>query len=399
MADGVDRFRALVMTDAALQDALSRIEDLERFVECAVRCAGTGGVPITSEAVHAAVRPDPVGLSRWEAAPVSRSHWPPVQWVPIHVSRQGNQLGIDWAHFGGLRLTDPFFESSIRRALARPFNRMFRFRVALGDFLDDFRDGARREEMLAPSGFIFHMSRCGSTLIAQMLAALPHHVVVSEAPPLDAVVQLTHAWRDGADDRHARLLAAMIGAFGRRRHGDERRLFVKLDSWHTLALPLFLRAFPSVPWVFVYRDPVEVLVSQMRERGMQTVPGMLPPGLSGLAYTEGMSGAEYCARVLETICRAVLDAHGNGHGLLVNYRDLPEAVWTTLLPHFGVASADDDRRVMADAARVDAKRPGLPFTSDTEDKQREATELIRTMAERHLGDVYRHLELLRSAAV
>jgi hypothetical protein len=190
----------------------------------------------------------------------------------------------------------------------------------------------------------------------------------------------------------------MVGAFGRSRLDSRTRLFVKLDSWHTLALPLFRRAFPSVPWVFLYRDPVEVLVSQLRERGMQMVPGMMPPALYGLTSDEGTSAAEYCTRVLEKVCRAVLDVHDNGGGLLVNYRDLPEAVWTTVLPHLGVACGDDEREIMAHAARVDAKRPGLPFASDTEDKQREATGLVRTIAERHLGDVYRRLEVAALAA-
>ena len=296
----LDRFRALVMTDDALQDALSRIEDVDRFIECAVGSAGTRGLSLTPEAVKAAVRPDPLGLSRWEAAPVNGSRWPGTQWFPIHVSMQADQLGVDWAHFGGLRLTDPFFESSIRRALARPFSRMLRVRTTLGDFLDR----APCDEMPAPSGFIFHMSRCGSTLVAQMLAALPQYVVVSEASPIDAAVQLTHPWGDGVDDGHVRFLSAMVGAFGRSRLDSRTRLFVKLDSWHTLALPLFRRAFPSVPWVFLYRDPVEVLVSQMRQRGMQMVPGMMPPHLYGLEGDEGMSAAEYSARVLEKICRA-----------------------------------------------------------------------------------------------
>ena len=63
----------------------------------------------------------------------------------------------------------------------------------------------------------------------------------------------------------------MVSALAQPRRG-EQALFVKLDSWHTLALPLFRRAFPSVPWVFLYRDPVEVPVSQLEAAGIQTDP-------------------------------------------------------------------------------------------------------------------------------
>ncbi len=99
----------------------------------------------------------------------------------------------------------------------------------------------------------------------------------------------------------------MVAAFGRKRSGRERHYVVKLDCWHTLALPLFRRAFPDVPWVFLYRDPVEVLVSQMRQRGMQMVPQYLPPGFYGIADTDATMDEDYCARVLGVICRAALD--------------------------------------------------------------------------------------------
>src|SRR2546430_2644461 len=128
-----------------------------------------------------------------------------------------------------------------------------------------------------PSGFIFHMSRCGSTLLTQMLAALAHNIVISEASPIDAVVRAPHVRPALSDDQHALWLRWMIGALGQPRSGNERHYFIKLDCWHTLALPLFRRAFPDVPWGFLYRDPVEVLVSQLRMPGPQIIPRMLGP--------------------------------------------------------------------------------------------------------------------------
>jgi hypothetical protein len=236
------------------------------------------------------------------------------------------------------------------------------------------------------------MSRCGSTLVTQMLAALPATVAISEAAPIDAMVQLGNS--PG--------LAAMLAAFGRRRTGAERHHVVKLDSWHALALPQLVQAafsvqpVRSVPWVFLYREPVEVLVSQMRRRGSQTVPELVPPGLYGIENAEGMGGEEYCARVLARIAAAAVGHYGSGGGLLVNYRELPDAVWTKILPHFGIACSDGERDIMRGAARQDVKSPAYAFAGDSEAKQREASDLIRTLAERHLGDVYRQLEALRA---
>lgn len=257
-------------------------------------------------------------------------------------------------------------------------------------------DHAAGVQSLAPSGFIFHMSRCGSTLVSQMLAALPHTIAISEAAPIDAIVQLSRAWPGLPAERHVEHLVAMLAAFGRRRAGSERHSFVKLDSWHALALPLFRRAFPSVPWLFLYREPVEVLVSQMRQRGTQMVAEIVPPSLYGIDDAGGMRAEDYCARVLNRICTAVVDNYGEGGGLLVNYRELPDAIWSRILPHFGVACGDDERAAMNRVARYDAKAPSFEFTDDTATKQREATDLVRAAAERQLGDVYRCLEDLRA---
>jgi len=390
----LEQFRSRVLGDEALQSELSRVGELGRFAELACGAALARGIDLSRDAMLAATKPDPLGVSRWSAALANGVDWPAKDWLPIHVTPAfGGPPRVDWAHFAGERLTEPFFESSLRRALGRPFNRMVSYRTTL----DDFVARARLDEALAPDGFVFHMSRCGSTLVAQMLAASPHNIVVSEAPPLDAIVQLGSYWPALPLVDQARILVAMVAALGRKRSGKERHYVVKLDSWHTLALPLFRQAFPTVPWVFLYRDPVEVLVSQMRERGLQTVPGALPPSLFGIEAGEAMRGEEYCARVLEKICGAALNNFALGGGLLVNYEALPGAVWSKILPHFGLVHGEDDHAEMRRAAGRDAKAPHSAFISDTTEKQRQASDLIRAAAQRHLDAAYRKLEALRLA--
>ena len=113
-----------------------------------------------------------------------------MQVVPI-----GGQIFVDWAHFAGRQPTEAFFHNSIRRAINRPFNRVFRYRMSLGDL---FEQGLQ-ELLPVPNGFIFHMSRCGSTLVSQMLAAHPNHTVISEASPIDEIVRTRRADDRGAD--------------------------------------------------------------------------------------------------------------------------------------------------------------------------------------------------------
>jgi len=388
------RLHALAMADAAVRSALGDIVDLDQFAATAVATAATHGISITPDAIASSVRPDPLGMARWTSGLTSGAVWPPAHWLPIQVVPAANGLQIDWAYFGNRRLIEPFFEDSIRHALRTPLARMVRYRTSLHDFIGR----ADAEFSLKPSGFIFHMSRCGSTLVAQMLAALPENIVISEAAPIDTIVQLGRAVPGAANDQQAKALATMVAAFGRRRGGGERRYFIKLDSWHTLSLPLFRRAFPNVPWVFLYRDPIEVLVSQMRQSGTQMVPEFMHPSLYGIESYDPTQTEDYYARVLRAVCQAVLDDFGEGGGLVVNYRDLPEALFTQILPHFGVAFDAREGETMRAVASQDAKAPGSQFTGDSDSKQREATPAIHAAAGRHLDGVYRALEALRTRA-
>jgi hypothetical protein len=380
-------FATLVMADGALVARLAAIEDEVAFVREAIRSANAHNIVLPETSLLMTTRPAPLGLAGWPDAPIAGSALPPRDWLPIAVAAHSGAIYVDWARFSAEPPRNAFCEDDIRRALCLPFNRAFRYRTGLHDLI------ARAEtaDSLKPSGFIFHMSRCGSTLAAQMLAALSDSIVISELAPLDAVMQLG---RGLPEDDAVQALWAMITAFGRKRAGRERRYVLKLDCWHTLFLPLFRRAFPDVPWVFLYRDPVEVLVSQMRRRGMHTVPQILPPSLYGIAAAESMTQEDYCARVLAAVCRAVTDHHGMGGGLILNYRELPDAVGTAIMPHFGISCGDEERQSMQCVARQDAKSPAFSFVADTDTKQRAATQSIRGAADRHLGEIYSRLEAL-----
>ena len=381
---GLAELAALVFADEALAARLAAIAEGPAFAEAAMGFAGSRGLALTEADLHGAARPDPLGLSRRLPSALGGPTLPPRRWLPAALSMTANGLVVDWIYFGAAALREGFYEDSLRRALSLPFNRVFHYRTALDDLIAQ----VTAVDSLEPNGFIFHMSRCGSTLVAQMLAALDDSIVISEAPPLDGALQYGRS----ADEATAiAALRAMVLALGRRRAGGERRYIIKLDCWHTLALPIFRRAFPHVPWLFLYRDPVEVLVSQIRQRGMQMVPQFFPPAFFGFGADEATPAEDYCAQVLAAVCCAALDHHTLGGGLFLNYRHLPGAAFTAALPHFGLTCSDDERERMRQAAASDAKVPGLPFVADAEPKQRAATDAIRAAA-CHLGEIYAGLE-------
>jgi len=390
----IDRFCDHVRADLSLQDKLRQPDDAEAFVALVCTTASENGIALGADDVRSAMRGALPGLHGLLDSGDHETDLPPAGWLPFGTFWRDGRLYVQWTFFGGERLTDPFFETSVQRAMFKPFNRLIRYATPI----ERLAEWLRRHPPLRPNGFIFHMSRCGSTLVAQILAALPHNIVVSEADPIDAVVRARRRRPDLSEDAQAGWLAWMIGALGAPRAG-EHGYFIKLDCWHAIQLPLFARAFPDVPWLFLYRDPVEVLVSHARIPGSQMIPGALDPDLFAMQSAADRGGPDdYRARVLAAICAPVLEHHARGKCLLVNYRELPQALWTRIMPHFGVACSEQDREAMAAAARYDAKTPNFAFTPDSDAKQREATAAARAAAETQLGEIYRRLEALRAGS-
>ncbi len=366
--DALAAFVDLVLRDDTLQSRLGEIENADVYVDAAVSIASLHGVALNDEAVCSSLQPHPPGMARFFPSPVTLNGWPPSGWLPARSVPTDDAPAFDWIWFGTHRLGEPFFEDTVRRFESRPFNRMFRTRTTSVALMN----GSRGFAVAEPSGFIHHMSRCGSTLIAQMLGADPDHVVLSEAEPLDAAVR----WAMQSSVPEAEkisLLRAIVAALGQGRSRTAHRVFIKLDSWHAAALPLFRAAFPTTPWIFVYRDPVEVLVSQMRRRGIHTVPGMLPAGFIDMPDAEGMAPERYAASSLAGVVRAALDNRVLGGGLLVDYAELPAAVITSIAPHFGFQPELDQRVAMLGAAKRDAKEPDQLFTADGLEKRQAAT--------------------------
>jgi hypothetical protein len=387
--DAFARFEAALLGDRALQLVLARHERADEFVAEAAGIAGKLGLALPAEAIEARMRPGLPGVGRLSPPPQVRPRPPRGDWLPVALlPLGGGDALIDWACFAGAELTDPFFAVSAMRATARPLNRLLPYATRFGALLDE------PDPVREPDGFVFHQSRCGSTLVARMVGTLPRATSLSEPPPVDAVLQLGLAAGWDAALRVA-ALRAMVGAYGRRAERRGGPFFVKLDSWHTLALPLFRAAFPKVPWVFLYRDPIEILVSQMRQRGAQTIPQLVPPAFYGLDSAPDSPPEDYCARVLERIASAALERTDGG--LAVNHSELPGAVAGRILAHFGMRIEPADAGTLAAAAERDAKDPLRTFQYDGTEKRKAASETVRAAAAAHLAPVYGALEAWRGA--
>ena len=292
--------------------------------------------------------------------------------------------GIDWGDLSGLRFAEPFFDQTVERWAGGPAPRLVRTDFSALAALDD-------APSLDPSALIFHLSRCGSTLVSRLLAALPGTLVVAEPRPLNSLLMADPAALDEAEQ--AKLLRLLVRALGRRRFGDERRYVLKLSSWNVTRLDLFRRAFPGVPLIWLQRAPEQVVASIAAD----------PPGWSklrrspeaaqrffGIAPEQppGSDAVGFCAQVLEALLGA---AHAARHELLVlDYRELPEAIWTRLAPLLGLEPDASDIARLAEASRFHSKDPRRIFAGDPADRPALAEGLRALVADR-LEPLYRAL--------
>jgi hypothetical protein len=282
---------------------------------------------------------------------------------------------LDWGDLADASFAAPFFDQTVERWAAGPAPRLLRTGLGALAALDH---RAARD----PDVIVFHLSRCGSTLVSRLLALVPGARVIAEPMPLNAL--LTAEASDLGDTDRVELLRLLVRALGRAPTGAPSLFALKTSSWNVASLPLFRRAFPAARTIFVHREPGEVVASLLAD----------PPGwmrfradprraarLFGVAASEfaGLEAGRFCARglaaMLETVGRHREDI------LLIDYRDLPDAVWSQLAPHLGLSLAPDDIARMREEARFSAKSAERRlFVADAATKRAAAAPLAPLVA-------------------
>ena len=379
-------FKKLVWQDQALHQQLSGIEDKTAFAQRAVALGAACGLHFNDGDVLAQKYPTHQNLAAEQSSASSLAGW-----VPVKASVVSNECVFDFVYFGELRLKEPFFESSVQIAMRSPFNKAFRQqRPALS--LTSI------EHSIKPTAFIFHASRCGSTLLSQMLSALPSHIVAAEPPPLDALLRDVSQALHLSEAERVQHVRALVAAMAQPTRG-ETAFVIKMDAWTIFELPLLLKAFPNTPWVFLYRDPVEIAVSQMRQRASYMIPGVIGhwPGTVDLQESMTMFAEELIARIIGNVMEQAVKMLQQCGGVAMHYNQLPEVAWTTLAATFGVAPTPENIALMQHAAKWDAKTPYFEFVADSQDKQTKATPLLRDYVAQWAGAHYAELEALRGA--
>jgi hypothetical protein len=201
-----------------------------------------------------------------------------------------------------------------------------------------------------------------------------------------------------SDAEQAQLLRAVVRALGHPRHPEEQHCFVKFCSRAIAKMPLIQRVFPDVPWIFLYRDPQEIMGAYLR-----FASDRLPPGVADAGLIEGdpaelakMRPEEFWVRVLAARFSDALRSCQPGKSLLVNYTQLPESVCGPMLKFFAVICSPEEVECMRRAATFNAKTPSQEFRNDSAQKRGAVSEGVRTLVDSLVMPHYRKLEAMRT---
>jgi hypothetical protein len=319
-------------------------------------------------------------------------------WLPVDAVVIDGRPGLWWMEMADVRLAEPFFQQTVERAKTDSTRR--------GELFTEFDVLLQLEktlETVPPTGFIFHSSRCGSTLIANACRQIQDSIVLSEPNAVDKLIArfFTDAANGGVKESlYSVFLRGIVHALGQRRSGREQHLFIKFACTSFAQLERITHIWPHVPWLFLYRDPVETIVSNVNDppAWLLDEDWRVLASITGTTTSEvaGMSLEERCARSLGIFySRAV--ALANDKSMLLNYNQLSVPVISSVLKFFEVSPSAQEREAIARASGVYAKEVSgtRPFVADADAKQKLASPLVREMAARWANEPYQRLEKKR----
>jgi hypothetical protein len=311
-------------------------------------------------------------------------------WAPVSIEFGKSLPTVSWRDLNKLEFVEPFFLQTVRRI--REIDPEGEVTTGIETLLQI----DKHIDCVEPTGFIFHVSRCGSTLISNAMRALKNSIVISEAFPIAATSWLfldSNASNPGHQLFRSALLRSVVRLYGQRVKGSESRYFIKFSSLETTQLEHIRRIWPNVPWLFIIRNPEEVIVSNMRKDATwfpndQNVEAAAMRLGCETEELGSMSREEYCARMIGHKCRIAV-ANADEHSWFIDYTELNEQTLERIARFFGATPAPSEVAAIRNVAGVYSKeQTRRPFVPDSEEKRQAASPLIRELSEKWAMESY-----------
>ncbi|SDP30178.1 Sulfotransferase family protein [Mucilaginibacter sp. OK268] len=312
--------------------------------------------------------------------------FPLKNWIPYKLVNLQGQIYCRWLNAFNKTFTEPFFDETILKL--RGLNSAHSAISSVSDLsmLEEWVGGLNSVE---PTAFIFHISRCGSTLVSQLLATSDQHIVLPEVPFFDDLLRLPYQHTGFSPKDASSLLMTAVKYYGQKRTGREQHLIIKADSWHMFFYEQLRPLYPTAPFILMYRDPNEVFSSLKRIPGLQSVPGLIEPEVLGFAAEEEVPQALdiYIAKLLEKYLQQYLKIiTTDNHFLLLNYSERAIPMIKKIADFAHITLSRQDLVDMDERSRYHSKKPGETFSeispAATPLCLRKAMELYKELEER-----------------
>ncbi len=212
------------------------------------------------------------------------------------------------------------------------------------------------------AGLFFHSGRCGSTLLCNMLDALPTCFVVRESEVLN---KLVHDVTLSVEDKN-HLMRCVCTSYGEYARRLGARCVIKFSSHCAARLPEVLALFPELPWLYLYREPGAVMRSFLKMPAPWLAQGVSNTGNTGPNMSDRRVAIE---RMLQSSFEHALVAKDTTQtGQLMSYEQVvndAESVYEKVVRHFGFNASHQQRDAMAQCLLEDAKTrmPRTPLSS------------------------------------
>lgn len=312
-------------------------------------------------------------------------------WLPVDAVIHDGRPAIKWMDVDDVAFDEPFFHETILKLKSH--------RTVITE-LDALLQLEKFAEPVEPTGFILHASRCGSTLLANACKALDDSLVISEPPVLDKLASRFFTDANAASPKellYMLLLRAAVTLLGQRRKGNAQRYFVKFACTTTLQVERLRNIWPNVPFIFLYRDPVEIIVSNLR-----AIPEWMQPesnrataaAIVGVAEEKlnSMSAEEFCARAIGRFFSAAA-VNRSPQLRTINYSEVGADWLLDALSHFGISPNENEADAINKVSRLYSKDLAgrLAFSSDSDSKRASATRCITELARTWASASYERL--------
>lgn len=304
-------------------------------------------------------------------------------WIPY--SYHARTQSILWCLPDG-RATEPFHDQFISRCRQHILlNQLLVPRTQL--LLSDIQ-----KTEFQPAGFIFHLSRCGSTLVSGSFAEIEQASVLSESQ------LLTEFLLDPTLTEHEKqeYLPNLIRWQGEGGKTSKSQVLIKWNAWDIFSWTMIRKLYPQIPVVLLIRNPEEILASHHRNAGrhMSGDPSLI---CANPVFGETNSSLlDFRIGVLGALQKAMLDVSDDDGVIVIDYRQLNAAGIQRISDYFKITLENEALNRIQQRMQRHSKEPDRQFAPDSLQKQQVFNRAEQVQIDQYLAPSYQ--QLLASSA-